>query len=144
MDPARRPAVHFVIALPHGSEPTIETNDPELVQITVPSEGSVSGTMAGQTIRLAGGDIDIELEYVNAVTVADLRWVEQHAITRVFDSVSHFIRFVGGGELRFAFSFDGNLLELSGEQVAMSISPDGETLVFRPLPESSGQGPVEM
>jgi hypothetical protein len=80
------------------------------------------------------------LECVDAVTVSDLQWVEQHTITRVFNSVSHFIRFVGGGELRFAFSFEGDLLELSGVGVEMSSMHDGETLIFRPLQSISGQG----
>ncbi len=136
MSDARHQAAHFMITLPVGSDPIVEANDAGRIRIAAPSGGIVSGTLDGQHICLKDGDVELTLESVNAVTVADLRWVEQHTITRVFDSVSHFIRFVGGGELRFAFSFEGDLLELSGEHVAMSISPDGETLVFRPLPES--------
>jgi hypothetical protein len=144
MNDARHQAAHFMITLPVGSEPFVEADDAGCIRIAAPLGGIVSGSLDGRHICLRDGDVELMLECVNAVTVADLRWVEQHTITRVFDSVSHFIRFVGGGELRFAFSLEGDLLELSGEHVAMSISPDGETLVFQPLPESSGQGPVEM
>lgn len=130
------PSRHFEIMVPTGSEPVIESNTPELLQIIVPSGGVVSGTVNGQHFCLKGANLELTLESVNAVTVADLTWVEQHTITRVFDSVSHFIRFIGGGELRFAFSFAGDLLELSAERVGMKITPDGETLIFWPLLES--------
>lgn len=105
-----------------------------------PVGSSASGSVSGQPFRLNGCDAEITLEGVDAVTVSDLQWVEQHTITRVFNSVSHFIRFVGGGELRFAFSFEGDLLELSGVGVKMSSAPDSGTLVFSPLQSRSGQG----
>lgn len=132
-----RSSSHFEVMLPAGSEPAVETNDEDFVQILVPSGGVISGAFDGQHICLSRNDIELTLECVQAVTVADLRWVEQHTITRVFDSVSHFIRLVGGGELHFAFSFAGDLLELSAERAEMSITADGQTLIFGPLSENS-------
>lgn len=132
--------IRLVLQHPANGEPLVETSNAEQVQIALPLGGAVSGSVGNLHVHLGGKDSEVTLECVGAVTVADLQWVEQHTITRLFDSVSHFIRFVGGGELRFAFNHAGDLLELSGEAVAMSIMDEGETLVFRPSQASSGQG----
>jgi len=107
-------------------------NDAKFIRVELPAQAVVIDTEAGPLIQLTGGgEANIELELVNAVTVENLSWVEQHTVTRIFDSVSHFVRFVGGGELRFAFSLEGDLLELSATGLRLRIEDDYR-LVFGP------------
>lgn len=42
--------------------------------------------------------------------------------------MSHHVRLVNGGEVRFAYALDGHLLELSGDKVAISIKPGGKVM----------------
>ncbi len=63
---------------------------------------------------------------IHKVGVSNLCDIESHAITRIANSTSHFIRFVGGGDLRFAFTDKGELLELSGHRISFNITEDGE------------------
>lgn len=85
----------------------------------------------GARAELSGDSIGLELGRIRSVGIDDLSAVEEHCINRVYDTVSHFIRFAGGGELRFAFSLAGELLELSGQGVRISIR-DECALYFAP------------
>jgi hypothetical protein len=77
------------------------------------------------------GNITAELSAIKSVGIADLADVQSHEIVRIFGSVSHHVRFVGGGELRFAYNTRSELLELSANGVKGSISED-HRLVFMP------------
>jgi hypothetical protein len=77
------------------------------------------------------GNIAAELSTIKSVGIADLADVHSHEIVRIFGSVSHHVRFVGGGELRFVYNTRGELLELSASSVKGSISDD-HRLVFMP------------
>lgn len=126
--------VQWGIPLGSASEGGLDITRPEanVLDVALPDDAVVRLDHEGIEMHVDGGSLDITFEYVKAVTVADLAWVEEHTITRVFDTVSHFVRFVGGGQLRFAFSFDGDLLELSSDGASLTVSPDGQTLVFGP------------
>jgi hypothetical protein len=109
----------------------IEADTPDSMRLTLPSGSVVADRLNGYRSHFVDGDLEFSLESIATVGVEDLRWVEQHAISRVYNSISHFIRFVGGGEVRFAFSLDGDLLELSCTGAAMIIR-DGNRLFFGP------------
>jgi hypothetical protein len=56
--------------------------------------------------------------------------IEEHCINRFYNSVSHFIKFIGGGEVKFAFNTSGNIMELIGTDIAVTIT-NGDRLIFK-------------
>jgi hypothetical protein len=62
---------------------------------------------------------------IHTVGVSNLCDIESHTITRIASSTSHFIRFFGGGDLQFAFTDKGELLQLSGHRIQFDISESG-------------------
>ena len=71
------------------------------------------------------GGVVATVQKIHKVGVSNLCDIESHTITRIASSTSHFIRFLGGGDLRFAFTDKGELLELSGHRISFNISDDG-------------------
>lgn len=52
-------------------------------------------------------------------------------ITRLFNSTSHYIRFFGGGEVRFSYNAEGNILEFTTTNVDASIEENGEPILLK-------------
>ena len=97
---------------------------------------SPEGTMTLKVDSATGAVESTSLDPVNAnipniksVGIANLVDVEEQAINRLVNSVSHFVRFYGGGEVHFAFNFEGKLLECKGVGVTTQIL-DGERILF--------------
>lgn len=65
----------------------------------------------------------VALDEISAVRVDDLAEVLEHRIARIVGSTSHVVRFIGGGELRYAYNSRGQVIELSAEGVRAAISP---------------------
>lgn len=86
----------------------------------------------------AGGVLDIDkdrnvkldLKTIESVGIHNVIDVETHRISRVLGSTSHFVRFHGGGEVRFAYNDQGALIDLTAENCAFSVSNENE-LLFR-------------
>jgi hypothetical protein len=76
----------------------------------------------------------VHLERISRVGLADLATVAEYRIEEHFGSISHHVRLCNGGKLRFAYALSGELLELSGEQLLISITPEGVCMVgpYRP------------
>ncbi len=85
----------------------------------------------GTRITLSGDTFRLYLRSIRSIGIDDLRAVEEHCINRVYNTVSHFIRFTGGGQVRFVIGPTGELLELSGQGVRISLR-DGTALHFGP------------
>ena len=83
----------------------------------------------GITRVLPGPDVDLFFDAIKAVGISHLCDVAEHRINRVFNSVSHYLRFVDGAEVKLAYNLDGDLLELTARGVAVSVQ-DGDTLIF--------------
>jgi len=62
---------------------------------------------------------------IRVVGISDLSSIESYAVNRIANSTSHYVRFLNGGDLRFAYSDRGELLELSGHRIRFTISEDG-------------------
>ena len=65
----------------------------------------------------------VSLDEIRAVRVEDLSQVLDHRIARIMGSTSHVIRFIGGGELRYAYNSRGQVIELSATGVKGAVSP---------------------
>ena len=99
--------------------------------LIVPDGSEFEDASTGDWIVLAGDGISLDLDSIRNVGIDNLCDVETHCINRVYDTISHFIRFTGGGEVRFVISLTGELLELYGQGVNMHISKGG-ILYFGP------------
>ena len=66
----------------------------------------------------------VSLNEIRAVRVEDLSQVLDHRIARIMGSTSHVIRFIGGGELRYAHNSRGQVIELSATGVKGAVSPN--------------------
>lgn len=73
--------------------------------------------------------VEFSLPSLKTVGLAHLAYVAEYRIETHFDSASHFVRLINGGELHFAYNFDGRLLELKGSYVSFRITPEGACLV---------------
>ena len=75
------------------------------------------------------GSSQVSLDDIRAVRVEDLSQVLDHRIARIMGSTSHVIRFIGGGELRYAYNSRGQVIELSATGVKGAVSP-GRVVTF--------------
>ena len=108
-----------------------------ITQQLVPGVSVVHVESGGVFERSAQGDIRARLPQIRSVGVADLADVLSHEIVCIVGSVSHHVRFVRGGDLRFAFNSRGELIELHSSNLAVSVSPD-QRLIF-----SAGRRPQQ-
>ncbi len=80
----------------------------------------------------ADGNWEIAVRQIKAIGIANLADVEVHLINNIAMSTSHFLRFRGGGELRFSYNQAGQVMELCWDKLNVAINPSGE-LTFRPF-----------
>ena len=85
--------------------------------------------------QASSGGMVATVNTIRKVGISNLCEIESHAIRRIANSTSHFVRFVGGGDLRFAFTDKGELLELSGHRISFNITQDGEVDVSPYFPD---------
>lgn len=85
-------------------------------------DGSVSMT--------SKGPVALHIDTIKSVGLENLTDVESHTINRVFNSVSHLIKFHGGGEVRFSYNARGEILDFTASKVDAFIA-NGERLVLK-------------
>lgn len=73
-----------------------------------------------------------ELPMVTSVALANLCEVRSHEVARAASLVSHSVRFVDGGQLRFAYNTRGELVELHCQGVSVAMTPDGCVMAGMP------------
>jgi hypothetical protein len=76
----------------------------------------------------AEGNMVIKDSSVRSVGVASLAEIIDYRIVAIVDSISHHARFCNVGELYYVFNRRGELVELMGRAVCVSISPEGDCL----------------
>lgn len=110
-------------------EPKPFTMKPEgQMTIKIESDGTISSS--------SDKPLEINLQNIEAVGIENVVDVESYEISRLFNSVSHFIKFFGGGEVKFAYNQQGELLEFSAHQVTLSIK-NGERIVLKKASENN-------
>jgi hypothetical protein len=90
--------------------------------LKVAPDGSISAS--------SNQPISINLGTIKSVGVENLGDIETHGIHRLYNSVSHYIKFFGGGEVKFSFNSAGKILDLCGSEVSVTIT-NGDRLVFK-------------
>lgn len=76
------------------------------------------------------GDIEAKAPTIRAVTIADLSKVVEHNIMRLYDTVSHTVRFEGGGVVSYLHGVDGSGYEFNCRNVVFEICEAGQVLVL--------------
>ena len=76
-------------------------------------------------------DVALHIESIKAVGIENLVDVEVHSINRLFNSVSHYIKFFGGGEVRFSYNTQGELLEFTATHVDATVAGGDRILLKR-------------
>lgn len=102
---------------------------PGISQRTVPPQ---STPRAGRATLCMGHAALVKPEQRRAAVFVSLADVEHHDIVRVAGLVSHHVRLAGGAELHYAYNAHGELVELSGKNVATRAI--GHQLTVQPLP----------
>ena len=86
----------------------------------------------GHRFTLEGADIYADLASITTIGVKHLDEVASHTVNTIVGSCSHVIQFVNGAILRYAYNSAGQLIELSGHNLACSVSDKNELLFYLP------------
>jgi hypothetical protein len=85
-----------------------------------------------------GNSLSLKFDTIKAIGLANLTDVETHSINRAFGSVSHYIKFIGDGEVRFSYNAQGEIMEFTATNAAAQVL-NGDTIVLmRKLPKAGG------
>jgi len=98
----------------------------------VNADGSLS-ISSKHSVALAFGTI-------KSVGVENLIDIEVHAINKVFNSVSHYIKFHGGGEVRFSYDATGEIMEFTGSHIDAEVH-NGERILLKRKADAPERGP---
>ena len=108
---------------PNETGPTVKRNADGTMSIT---------TTAGDVIEIGEkGTANINLKKIAAVGIHNLADVESHTINTIVGSISHYVRLIGGGEIRFVYNTSGQLIELSAKNVITSVTHNNEIIFMR-------------
>lgn len=107
--------------------------------IKVQSSGQVTNRANPDgSVSLSGKQpVSLHIASIKSVGIENLVDVEIHAINTLFNSVSHYIKFFGGGEVRFSYNAEGELLEFTATNVDALIT-NGERIILQRRPEPEG------
>lgn len=78
--------------------------------------------------------INIDFTSIKTVGIENIVDIDKHEITPLFDSVSHYIKFRGKGEVQFSYNLNGTLLELATTDVQIVVRHN-ENILFRRMPD---------
>ena len=103
---------------------------PKSVKIKSDGKVSVRETPDGPVLSSSRRNISLEFDTIKSIGIENLADVEAHSINNVFNSVSHYVRFFGGGEVRFSYNAEGRLLEFVATNVVAHIA-NGERIMLK-------------
>ena len=99
------------------------------------SSNEASRDNSRYSVQTNGAGFVATVPKIRTVGISNICAIESYSITRIANSTSHFVRFVGGGDLQFAFSDKGELLQLSGHRIQFDVSESGDVNVSQYMPE---------
>ena len=110
------------------------SDKPKPIQIRSDGPADVRETAQGVSVSGAKQPVSLHIESIKAIGIENITDVESHSINRVFHSVSHLIKFHGGGEARIAYDLKGELLEFEAKNLDARIEM-GERIVLVRRPD---------
>jgi hypothetical protein len=90
--------------------------------------GQSQATDWGAHFTRTEGQLVAELPVITSVGLCNLCEVLSHDVVRVAGITSHSVCFVDGGQLRFAYSDRGELIELHCVGAGVAVSKDGRVI----------------
>jgi hypothetical protein len=95
-------------------------------------DGESLATPWGACFTRSDGQVVADLPAITSVGLCNLCEVRSHEVVRVAGMVSHCVRFMDGGQLRFAYNHRGELVELHCRGVSVAVTPDGRVMAAMP------------
>jgi hypothetical protein len=92
------------------------------------AEGESLATPWGARFMRSDGQVLADVPVITSVGLCNLCEIRSHEVVRVAGLVSHSVRFMDGGQMRFAYNERGELVELYSRGVSVAISKDGRVL----------------
>lgn len=87
----------------------------------------------GHSFILEGDSIFADMAAITAITAIGVKHLDEvasHTVNNIVGSRSHVIHFVNGAILRYAYNSTGQLIELSGQNLACSLSGRNELIFY--------------
>ncbi len=112
---------------------------PKSVRIQPSGEMTKRVNQDGSVSLSSKQPVSLHIETIKSIGIENLIDVEVHAINTLFNSVSHYIKFFGGGEIRFSYNSEGKLMEFSATNVTAEIA-NGERLILKRTPDAPNAG----
>lgn len=78
------------------------------------------------------GSRELFLMNLKSVGIRNLSEIETYNINAIANSISHYVKFAGGGELWFAYGCTGQLIDLNWKQLDWILGPGNELAFFVP------------
>jgi hypothetical protein len=76
----------------------------------------------------AEGNIVLDQTRVRRIGIENLADVVEHRISAIVGSIAHHVKFNNGGELYYVYNQQGEIVELTGRDVLLLISFEGDYL----------------
>lgn len=90
--------------------------------------GHTQATEWGARFTRSQNQLLAELPVITSVGLCNVCEVRSHDVVRVAGFVSHCVSFLDGGELRFAYSDRGELIELHCLGISVAVTQDGRVM----------------
>jgi hypothetical protein len=109
-------------------------NNKKPIEVTPENTMDVFTNSDGVLVFSSKDSICVDLTSIKSVGIENIVDIDKHEITPLFDSVSHYIKFRGKGEVQFSYNLNGILLELATTDVHIVIR-HSENIIFRRMPD---------
>ncbi|QBC43597.1 hypothetical protein [Iodobacter fluviatilis] len=109
----------------------------ESVKILPSNKMEISRKSDGTVLCYSEGSIEVELKSIKSIGIENIIDIEKHEIINLFDSVSHYMRFHGGGEVQLSYNLDGRLLDLEITNVLIVVNEGNKITLKRALDKGS-------
>lgn len=93
------------------------------------SAGQSSCEAAGSGTSDYQGGLIVRTGSISAVSIANIADVQSHQVFRAIGTTSHVVRFIGGGELRYACDDSGQVIAMSATGVHSEVSDQHVVMV---------------
>jgi hypothetical protein len=87
------------------------------------SDGSITISQpdGSKYVMDAEGNTKGEVRNISSVTIADISYVTEHHVNRIYDTVSHVVRFLNGGTLSYSFSTSGQMIDFESDKLQVAL-----------------------
>lgn len=107
------------------------SDEPKPFQVQSDGQLSRRENPDGSVSLTSNKDVALHIDSIKALGIENLVDVEVHTINRVFGSVSHYVKFFDGGEVKFSYNgTTGELLEFSATNVDAYVT-NGERITLK-------------